>query len=301
MKEYARAAGVFFLMGFFLATPEAGWAQEPSVMPLKLPVDETVRSLAISALEHAPLRFVANGGKYAGEVAYYARSKGATVYCTDQGVIFGFADGQIRLTFSDHRRVRPEGRGLLPGVVNYFMGKEAGQWQAGIPTYQEVTYSEVYPGIDLVYEGSHRLLKYTYYVQPGSDPGQIQMRFDGVNGISVDTATRELVIQTRWGEMRDAPPVAYQEIGGVRKEVDVSFCLMDEGRIGFSVGAYDPDGLLVIDPVYSTYLGGGDLDEGHDIAVDGDGNVYVAGYTSSLDFPALNAMTAVITAEETRL
>jgi hypothetical protein len=37
--------------------------------------------------------------------------------------------------------------------------------------------------------------------------------------------------------------------------------------------------------VYSTYLGGGDYDRGHGIAVDAAGNAYVTGETWSLDFP----------------
>jgi len=37
--------------------------------------------------------------------------------------------------------------------------------------------------------------------------------------------------------------------------------------------------------VYSTFLGGGDTDTGHDIAVDGAGNVYLTGKTYSPDFP----------------
>ena len=37
--------------------------------------------------------------------------------------------------------------------------------------------------------------------------------------------------------------------------------------------------------VYSTYLGGSDLDQGHGIAVDLAGNAYVTGFTGSTDFP----------------
>lgn len=37
--------------------------------------------------------------------------------------------------------------------------------------------------------------------------------------------------------------------------------------------------------VYSTYLGGTDVDESRDLAVDGDGNAYVVGYSVSPDFP----------------
>ncbi|MET0623761.1 MAG: SBBP repeat-containing protein [Pyrinomonadaceae bacterium] len=55
---------------------------------------------------------------------------------------------------------------------------------------------------------------------------------------------------------------------------------------GFNYDAYvtklNPAGTAV---VYSTYLGGGDTDQGFDIAVDADGNAYVAGRTISTNFP----------------
>jgi len=44
--------------------------------------------------------------------------------------------------------------------------------------------------------------------------------------------------------------------------------------------------------IYSTYLGGGGSDGGEGIAVDSTGNVYVAGATSSSDFPTVNPIQA---------
>ena len=41
--------------------------------------------------------------------------------------------------------------------------------------------------------------------------------------------------------------------------------------------------------IYSTYLGGSDVDEANDTALDSSGNVYLTGQTSSIDFDVLNA------------
>jgi hypothetical protein len=61
--------------------------------------------------------------------------------------------------------------------------------------------------------------------------------------------------------------------------------------VGFQVAAYDTSKPLIIDPVltYATYLGGSSGDQGHGIAVDAAGDMYVTGRTCSTDFPIANA------------
>ncbi len=48
-----------------------------------------------------------------------------------------------------------------------------------------------------------------------------------------------------------------------------------------------PDGSAL---VYSTYLGGTEIDYGTALAIDASGNAYVTGYTNSIDFPTLNPL-----------
>jgi hypothetical protein len=50
------------------------------------------------------------------------------------------------------------------------------------------------------------------------------------------------------------------------------------------VAKWSPSGELL----WATYLGGEDMDAGYAVAVDGEGNAYVTGYTSSIDFPMKN-------------
>jgi Beta-propeller repeat len=96
-------------------------------------------------------------------------------------------------------------------------------------------------------------------------------------------------VQTPQGVLKDAAPVSYQLIGGERVAVESRYKLLEGegGGYGFAVGAYDPRYPLVIDPglTYSTFLGGGRSDDGVGIAVDGKRRAYVAGTTSSREFP----------------
>ena len=57
------------------------------------------------------------------------------------------------------------------------------------------------------------------------------------------------------------------------------------GSFDAFVAKLDPAGSAL---VYATFLGGKDEDAGRDIAVDGDGNAYVTGHTSSRKFPTTN-------------
>src|SRR5207237_2993534 len=104
-------------------------------------------------------------------------------------------------------------------------------------------------------------------------------------------ANGDLIIQTAAGEVRQQKPVVYQESGGARQEVECGYVLKGGGAVGFSLGAYDANRKLIIDPVlaYSTYLGGSNGDLGNGIAVDSSGNAYVAGQTASTNFPTANA------------
>ncbi len=62
----------------------------------------------------------------------------------------------------------------------------------------------------------------------------------------------------------------------------------DQGGYDAVIARFDTTKSGASSLIWSTYLGGGDEDWAYGIAVDGSGNVYVAGYTDSTDFPTLN-------------
>jgi hypothetical protein len=92
--------------------------------------------------------------------------------------------------------------------------------------------------------------------------------------------------------MRQPKPVVYQEVAGARRLIAGGYKVGADSQVSFSVGEYDRALPLVIDPTlaYSTYLGGSDLEDGNDIAVDSAGNAYICGITNSTNFPTANAI-----------
>ncbi|HEV2827982.1 MAG TPA: hypothetical protein VGW76_10305, partial [Pyrinomonadaceae bacterium] len=55
-----------------------------------------------------------------------------------------------------------KGEDELAGKVNYFRGSDPAKWRTDVSTFARVRYTEVYPGIDLVYYGNQRQLEYDF-------------------------------------------------------------------------------------------------------------------------------------------
>ncbi len=146
-----------------------------------------------------------------------------------------------------------------------------------------VTYRNLWDGVTLVYDGApDGIVRSTYRITPhakGSDPvRRIRLAY---NAASVATdANGNLVLEFATGNMVESAPAAWQEIGGKRVPVDVSFTVSDKKQAGFHAGDYDPAYPLIIDPTltWTTFLGGTGFDTGNGIAVDAAGNVYVTGF-----------------------
>jgi beta-propeller repeat-containing protein/centrosomal CEP192-like protein/HYDIN/CFA65/VesB family protein len=262
-----------------------------------------------------PLSFEENRGQTDARVKYLARGKGYTLFLTPDESVLAFRyfvetpDGKtaspaapaigpkskkgkwsqavldLQLTGArSHAKI--QAIEPLPGISNYFIGNDASQWRTGIPNYRKVVYRNVYPGVDAAYYGNPGMLETDFIVAPGANPGAIEMRVSGAQKIRVDESG-DLILETEAGEVRLHKPVAYQEAGGARHEVAGGYRLRGEDRIAFSVGAYDRKQPLIIDPTltYSTYLGGSGGDQATSVAVNGAGEAFVTGFTSSPNFP----------------
>lgn len=173
--------------------------------------------------------------------------------------------------------------------VSSFRGHDPSRWQSDLPAYNLLSMGQVIPGVTLKLRAVGAGIEKLIILEPGVSPDCIQMALEGASGIEVN-ADGELLVQTAAGIARFSPPVAFQDMGGERHEIEAAYVLSDDGPhvYGFSVAHYDPSVELVIDPLYAaTFLGGIGRDAYlyGDLLIAEDGYVYVTGPTSSQDFP----------------
>ena len=243
-------------------------------------------SSAAHAYGKLPLAFVPNRGQTDKSVRYYAQGPGHAFYFTPDKAVLTFTKKEkgvaLHLTplgASPSTRLVASER--APGKVNYLVGSEH---HRNLPTYRELAYRNVWPGVDLVFRGQGGTLKYELHVQAGADLSKIGLAYGGADGVSVGKGGN-LLIQTPLGTLRDARPRSYQRIGGKRVPVDSRYAVKSHGNAyGFALGSsYDPRHPLVIDPgiEYSTFLGGSGSDRADGVAVDGAGSAYVTGRANS--------------------
>ena len=303
---------------FSLLTPAAGGTLDPVVSSASrssvLARPDAMTQVRMSnTYGKLPLYFEANRGQTDRQVKFLSHGAGHTLFLTSTEAVLVFTRSEpregrealkpkgkpekpknvrrtvVRMTFLDaNPKSRVVGQEELPGKANYFIGNDPSKWRTDVPTYAKVQYTNVYPGIDLIYYGNQRQLEYDYVVGPGADPKRIRLSFQGADKLELD-AQGDLVLHTAAGVIRQRKPVIYQEVEGRRREIAGGYVLKGARRVGFRFAAYNASIPLVIDPAlfYSTYLGGSAADQGFGIAVDASGNAYVTGYTASTDFPTI--------------
>jgi hypothetical protein len=291
--------------------PLSGAAQT-AASPTKPPVPATPSFAADYG--KLPLSFEANKGQSDPRVKFLSRGNGYSLFLTDRAAVLSLTKGGpaaqgkptpsttgspakppetdvVRMELvGANAGARVTGANQLPGTANYFIGNDTAKWHTSVPTYAKVKYETVYPGIALVYYGNQRQLEYDFAVAPGADPKQVRLHFSGAQRLRLNPAG-DLEVMAKNGEIAFHKPVIYQLRNGQRHTVYGRFAIYAKNAVGFTIGSYDRDRELVIDPTlaYSTYLGGDGGEAGNAIAVDPSGYAYVTGTTSSDNFPTTSA------------
>lgn len=174
--------------------------------------------------------------------------------------------------------------------TNYFLGNDPAKWAVNVPSYSEVFYTGIYPGINISAYSVNDQFKYDFIVAPNADPSQIKMNFDHTNGLMIQN--NMLIIKLSTGDVVEQVPYTYQMIGNSKVSVACQYVLAPDGE---TVSFYFPNGYdhnypLTIDPVLiaATYSGApaGTTTYGHCATYDPSGNIYTGGECFAAGYPS---------------
>ncbi|MDM7915912.1 MAG: hypothetical protein QUU85_11720, partial [Candidatus Eisenbacteria bacterium] len=234
-----------------------------------------------------PAGFIENRGQVNEVVLYYAAGPGATIYFTRDALVFDLrgpmTGGEWAPPQSSSARrgcavwarfegawvsPRVEARGELPGRHSFFLGSDPTRWRTDVPSYQELVYHDVRPGVDLVFRNRDGELAYATAGAYGGASPAFAFRFEGADDVTRHGAT-SVRVETPAGRLLESRTSNGQ--GSFLLEKPLTGGARSEARD-------DPSALL-----WSTLLG--ESSGALALARDPSGDVVLGGVTGSPSFP----------------
>ncbi|MDR2855334.1 MAG: PKD domain-containing protein, partial [Methanomicrobiales archaeon] len=247
--------------------------------------DEITDTNAEGSFTTLPFAFIANEGQFVDGIAFQTTSPEQVISLRSDRIEYIHADGSAPVSVI-FKGAEPNpvisGHDPMDGTAGFFYGSDPDTWTTGVELVTKVIYEGLYPGIDMQLSGSQGVLKTEFIVQPGADPSQIALQYEGQTEIYIDDEGA-LVASTGTRDIIDETPFSYQIVQDIETSVESAYLLSKDNVVTFELGSYDNTLPLVIDPVmrYSLYFGGGNKDLGNAIAVDDYGYAYMLGTAMS--------------------
>ena len=177
-------------------------------------------------------------------------------------------------------------------VNNYFLGSDSSKWRPKVQPYYGYQINEIYPGIRYAHTTLDSDIKSEWHLAPHAKVSDISWSILGANKLLI-TENGMLNIHTSIGVLAEKKPEAWQIIDGKKETILVQYTL-DNETLGFSVGEFNHNYPLIIDPVlvFSTYSGSVADNFGFTATYDSLGHLYaggIAGNTSG-SYPVNKAL-----------
>jgi len=234
-----------------------------------------------------PLMFIENVGQFADGARFQMRCDAGTVWLADDALWLSLVDtsetgsdepllrgANVKLSFvgaSPGVRLEPSDR--LDTTVSYFIGNDPSGWHADVPVWGGVRYVGLYPGVDLEVTGEGGRWSWSLV---GQDGIPLDLEAFPVGEDEIRLGSGDIRLRAEGADTLDLDESGWLYVATAAGEVAIP-SLSSSNLLSVSD---NPSELL-----YSTFLGGSDLDQDAHIAVDSNGVAYITGSTVSDDFP----------------
>ena len=174
---------------------------------------------------------------------------------------------------------------------NYYNIPNRPEGIVNVHKYQQITYKNIYPNIDVIFsipKDSLKTVEYNFVVHPKGKITDIQMKFSGAKTALVDN---KIQLDLRFGKMEETLPASWTENGIDKKVINIGFTKIKKDVYGFKGDINSSNKTIIIDPVpvrlwgtfYGDHTGSGQGLNPSTISTDSFGNAYVAGSTNALN------------------
>ncbi len=246
--------------------------------------------------------FIPNSGQWNDRILYKCDISSGATFIEEDGITFSFYDDDFfhnrhegkkdsilhchafKLKFLGQKKNVPVTlKDTKEGLYNYYLGADRVNWARGLKGGSQVSYQNLYDGIDLNVFAVGGRLKYEFIVQPGVDPAIIKYEIEGSSGLELSRG--DLLIKTSLNVVTDKAPLVYQDsVGNVIRS---SYQLKDDVVSYVIIDAYDVNDTLVIDPFveFSSYSGSFANNFGYTATYDRFGFLYAGGSVFGVGYP----------------
>jgi len=198
-------------------------------------------------LARVQIPFIANEGQADPMVCFYAQTFIGIAFVTKKGEIYYTLYNQnnepidnntlvhvLKEEFVDIRTPTITGETKSPTLVNYYKGSNPKYWRHNLPTYNTISFGEIYECIHLKLAAHGNNVEKLFYVKPGGSVEDIRVSIDGAQELKTNNKG-ELIAITKYGPVSFTPPIAYQEFRGKRVPIDVAY-FVSGNKYGFTIG-----------------------------------------------------------------
>jgi gliding motility-associated-like protein len=199
-----------------------------------------------------------------------------------------------QLKFKFHRvDISFAGASLSPQIIaehpSAFYFNFTSKIRSPVRSYAKVTYKNLYPFIDLVFEEKNQdsVIEYYFVVRPGGNPNTIQWKYSGA--LQTNLSGNKIEISVTKGKIKEHIPGSFlvKDTGKNHHTQNIPIDYREVGKdtYRFKLSQYDKSATLVIDPtpdlIWGTYYGGDLNDFSYGVARDQANNLFICGGTNN--------------------